>query len=313
YLDYGRRDGEWVPNRYGNNKNLEAIEFFKHLNSIIKTEFPGCMMIAEESTAWPQVTRPPYMGGLGFDFKWNMGWMHDFCAYMKLDPILRKGAHYNLTFAMSYNEAENYILPISHDEVVHLKCSMLNKMPGFYVDKFANLRVGYTYMFTHCGKKLLFMGQDFGQDCEWSEERELEWHYLADKEHGSLQNYMKQLLSIYNTYPALYENDNNWESFEWINADDKDNSIYTYIRKASNGKNNMLIVLNMTPMERKSYRVGVPKKKKYKLLLNSDELQYGGTGMKVAKEYSARPEDCAGWENSILVDLAPYAAHIYIY
>ena len=313
YLDYGRRDGEWVPNRYGNNKNLEAIEFFKHLNSIIKSECPGCMMIAEESTAWPLVTGDPKEGGLGFSFKWNMGWMHDFCAYMKLDPILRKGAHYNLTFAMSYNEAENYILPISHDEVVHLKCSMLNKMPGFYVDKFANLRVGYTYMFTHCGKKLLFMGQDFGQDCEWSEERELEWHYLGDKEHGSLHNFMKELLNIYNKYPALYENDNNWKSFEWINADDKDNSIYSYIRKAENGKNNMLVVLNMTPMERKNYRVGVPKKKKYKLLLNSDDNQFGGTGMKVAKEYSALAEDCAGRDYSILVDLAPYAAHIYLY
>ena len=229
YLDYGRENGQWLPNEFGNNKNLDAIEFFRHLNSMMKKKYPGTMMIAEESTAWPLVTGDPKEGGLGFTFKWNMGWMHDFCSYMSLDPIFRKDNHYKLTFAMSYNESENYILPLSHDEVVHLKCSMLNKMPGFYKDKFANLRVGYTYMFTHCGKKLLFMGQDFGQDCEWSEERELEWHYLEDKEHSSMKYYTQKLLEIYNKYPCLSENDNNWKSFEWINADDKDRSIYSYM------------------------------------------------------------------------------------
>ena len=263
YLDYGRENGQWLPNEFGNNKNLEAIEFFRHLNSMMKKKYPGTMMIAEESTAWPLVTGDPKEGGLGFTFKWNMGWMHDFCSYMSLDPIFRKNNHYKLTFAMSYNESENYILPLSHDEVVHLKCSMLNKMPGFYKDKFANLRVGYTYMFTHCGKKLLFMGQDFGQDCEWSEERELEWHYLEDKEHSSMKYYMQKLLEIYNKYPCLSENDNNWKSFEWINADDKDRSIYSYVRKSENGRNNILVVLNMTPMERKDYQIGVDKKKKY--------------------------------------------------
>ena len=278
YLDYGRENGQWLPNEFGNNKNLDAIEFFRHLNSMMKKKYPGTMMIAEESTAWPLVTGDPKEGGLGFTFKWNMGWMHDFCSYMSLDPIFRKDNHYKLTFAMSYNESENYILPLSHDEVVHLKCSMLNKMPGFYKDKFANLRVGYTYMFTHCGKKLLFMGQDFGQDCEWSEERELEWHYLEDKEHSSMKYYTQKLLEIYNKYPCLSENDNNWKSFEWINADDKDRSIYSYMRKSENGRNNILVVLNMTPMERKDYQLGVDKKKKYKLLLNSDDVDFGGNG-----------------------------------
>ena len=270
YLDYGRRDGQWLPNEYGNNKNLDAIEFFRHLNSMMKKRNPGAVMIAEESTAWPLVTGDPKEGGLGFHFKWNMGWMHDFCEYMKLDPLFRKNNHYALTFAMSYNESENYILPLSHDEVVHLKCSMLNKMPGFYVDKFANLRVGYTYMFTHCGKKLLFMGQEFGQDQEWSEARELEWHYLGDKEHSYMKYYVSKLLEIYNKYPCMYENDNNWNGFELLNADNAEDSVYTYMRKSETGRNNILVVLNMTPMKRENYKVGVPKKKKYKLLLNSD-------------------------------------------
>ena len=313
YLDYGRKDGQWLPNQYGNNKNLEAIEFFRHLNSVVKNYYPGALMIAEESTAWPLVTGDPKEGGLGFSFKWNMGWMHDFCYYMKLDPLFRKDNHNAMTFAMSYNESENYILPISHDEVVHLKCSMLNKMPGYYVDKFANLRVGYTYMFTHCGKKLLFMGQDFGQDCEWSEARELEWHYLADKEHSSMQYYTQKLLEIYNKYPCLYENDNNWKSFEWINANDADNSVYSYIRKSESGRNNMLIVLNMTPMKREGYTVGVPKKKKYKLLLNSDEECFGGNGVPVKKEINAVKKEKDGRHYSISFDLPPYAALIFLF
>ena len=313
YLDYGRENGQWLPNEFGNNKNLDAIEFFRHLNSMMKKKYPGTMMIAEESTAWPLVTGDPKEGGLGFTFKWNMGWMHDFCSYMSLDPIFRKDNHYKLTFAMSYNESENYILPLSHDEVVHLKCSMLNKMPGFYKDKFANLRVGYTYMFTHCGKKLLFMGQDFGQDCEWSEERELEWHYLEDKEHSSMKYYTQKLLEIYNKYPCLSENDNNWKSFEWINADDKDRSIYSYVRKSENGRNNILVVLNMTPMERKNYQIGVDKKKKYKLLLNSDDVDFGGNGGTIPKEITAKAVKCDNKPYSLTFDLPAYGAALFLF
>ena len=211
YLDYGKQDGAWVANKYGGNENLEAIEFFKHLNSVVRGSHPGVCTIAEESTAWPKVTAPPEDGGLGFTFKWNMGWMHDFCEYMKLDPYFRKNNHYKMTFAMSYNSSENYILPISHDEVVHLKCSMVNKMPGYQVDKYANLRVGYTYMFTHSGKKLLFMGQEFAQEREWCEERELDWYMLENHLNQGMSDFMKELLGIYNKYPALYEIDNRFE------------------------------------------------------------------------------------------------------
>ena len=203
YLDYGKQDGQWVANKYGGNENLEAIEFFKHLNSVVCGTYPGFLTIAEESTAWPKVTGKVEDGGLGFCFKWNMGWMHDFCEYMKLDPYFRKNNHYAMTFAMTYNHSENYILPLSHDEVVHLKCSMLNKMPGYPVDKYANLRLGYTYMFGHSGKKLLFMGQDFGQEREWSEERELDWFLLAEEQNRGMHEYVKELLNMYRKYPAL--------------------------------------------------------------------------------------------------------------
>ena len=311
YLDYGKKDGEWLPNEYGNNKNLDAIEFFRHLNSMMKKRNPGVLMIAEESTAWPMVTGDVKEGGLGFSFKWNMGWMHDFCEYMKLDPLFRKDNHYKMTFAMSYNASENYILPLSHDEVVHLKCSMLNKMPGFYVDKFANLRVGYTYMFTHSGKKLLFMGQDFGQDHEWDESKELDWSLLADKEHSSLKYYVSQLLDIYRKYPALHEIDRDWAGFEWMNADDCERSIYSYVRKASSGKNNILVILNMTPIERKDYKVGVWKKKKYTLLLNSDEEYFGGKGGKIPPALTAKDEEVEGKPYALTFDLPAYGAVMF--
>ncbi|MCI5959843.1 MAG: 1,4-alpha-glucan branching protein GlgB [Lachnospiraceae bacterium] len=311
YLDYGKKDGEWLPNEYGNNKNLDAIEFFRHLNSMMEKRNPGTLMIAEESTAWPMVTGDVKEGGLGFTFKWNMGWMHDFCEYMKLDPLFRKDNHYKMTFAMSYSSSENYILPLSHDEVVHLKCSMLNKMPGFYVDKFANLRVGYTYMFTHSGKKLLFMGQDFGQDHEWDESKELDWCLLADKEHSSLKYYVSQLLDIYQKYPALHEIDRDWAGFEWMNADDCERSIYSYVRKASSGKNNILVILNMTPIERKDYKVGVWKKKKYKLLLNSDEECFGGKGGKIPQTLTAKEEEVEGKPYALTFDLPAYGAVMF--
>lgn len=218
-----------------------------------------------------------------------------------------------MTFAMSYHTAENYILPISHDEVVHLKCSMLNKMPGYRVDKFANLRVAYSYMFTHSGKKLLFMGQDFGQECEWSEARELEWHCLSDPLHAGMKNYMEKLLALYKKYPSLHEIDNDWAGFEWLNADDKDNSIYTYYRKNSTGKNNIMVILNMTPMERKDYVVGVPKKKKYKVLLNSDEKQFGGTGAAMPAEFTAKAKKEGRFDYSFSIDLPPYAAVMLLF
>ena len=287
YLDYGKKDGQWVANKYGGNKNLEAIEFFKHLNSVVRGTYPGFLTIAEESTAWPKVTGEVEDDGLGFSFKWNMGWMHDFCEYMKLDPYFRKDNHYAMTFAMSYNDSENYILPLSHDEVVHLKCSMVNKMPGYTVDKYANLRCGYTYMFGHAGKKLLFMGQDFGQEREWSEERELDWFLLGEDLNKGLLEYVKELLSIYRKYPCMYEFDNCWDGFEWLNCDDKDRSTYSFYRKASNGRNNLLFVINMTPIAWEDYKLGVPNKKKYKLLLFIGEERFVGNGCTIPKEVSA--------------------------
>ena len=308
YLDYGKQDGQWVPNRYGGNENLDAIEFFKHMNSIIKKERPGFMMIAEESTAWPKITTPVEEGGLGFTLKWNMGWMHDFCEYMKLDPFFRKGDHHGMTFAMSYNGSENYILPLSHDEVVHLKCSMLAKMPGYPIDKYANLRTGYTFMFGHAGKKLLFMGQDFGQEREWSEERELDWYLLQNDLNKGMQDYVKRLLEIYNEYPCMYELDQGFEGFTWLNPDDSDRSIYSFYRHGKSGKKNLAFILNMTPIKRENYQVGVPVKKTYKLILNSDEKCYGGFGNELPKEFKARNAACNNQPFSIDIDMPPYAA-----
>ncbi len=313
YLDYGKQDGQWVANKYGGNENLEAIEFFKHLNSVVRGTYPGFLTIAEESTAWPKITGKVEDDGLGFSFKWNMGWMHDFCEYMKLDPYFRKNNHYALTFAMSYNESENYILPLSHDEVVHLKCSMVNKMPGYQTDKYANLRCGYTYMFGHAGKKLLFMGQDFGQEREWSEERELDWFLLGEDLNKGLHQYMKELLAIYRKYPCMYEFDNCWDGFEWLNCDDKDRSTYSFFRKSSTGKNNLLFIINMTPIAWENYKLGVPKKKKYKLLLNSAEERFGGAGGVMPKEIMAVKEECDYRNYSITLDLPPYAAAVFVF
>ena len=313
YLDYGKKEGQWVPNKYGDNKNLEAIEFFKHLNSVVRGTYPGFLTIAEESTAWPKVTGKIEDGGLDFSFKWNMGWMHDFCEYMKLDPYFRKDNHYAMTFAMTYNDSENYILPLSHDEVVHLKCSMVNKMPGYKTDKYANLRAGYAYMLGHSGKKLLFMGQDFGQEREWSEARELDWFLLQEDLNRGLHDYVKKLLELYNKYPCLYEIDNSWDGFEWLNCDDKDRSTYSFFRKASNGKNNLMFIINMTPMKWENYKVGVPKKKKYKLLLNSDDVRFGGQGMEVPAEITSVKESCDYRNYSLTLDLPPYSALIFVF
>ncbi len=313
YLDYGKQDGQWVANKYGGNQNLDAIEFFKHLNSVVRGTYPGVCMIAEESTAWPKVTGAPEDDGLGFTFKWNMGWMHDFCEYMKLDPYFRKGNHNKLTFAMSYNSSENYIMPLSHDEVVHLKCSMVNKMPGYQVDKYANLRVGYTFMFTHEGKKLLFMGQEFAQEREWSEARELDWYLLENHLNKGMLEYMKELLAIYRKYPSLYQIDNSWDGFEWINADDADRSIYSYYRKGKENKNRILVVLNMTPMRRENYRVGVPVKKKYKLILNSDDKRFGGNGGAIPTELAAQEGECDGKPYYLEFNLPAYGAALFVF
>ena len=313
YLDYGKQDGQWVANKYGGNENLEAIEFFKHLNSVVCGTYPGFLTIAEESTAWPKVTGKVEDDGLGFCFKWNMGWMHDFCEYMKLDPYFRKNNHYAMTFAMTYNHSENYILPLSHDEVVHLKCSMLNKMPGYPVDKYANLRLGYTYMFGHSGKKLLFMGQDFGQEREWSEERELDWFLLAEEQNRGMHEYVKELLNLYRKYPALYSIDNDWSGFEWLNADDADRSVYSFFRKDETGRNNIMFVINMTPMMWENYMIGVPKKKKYKLLLNSDDKRFGGNGHEIPAEINAVKGDCNFKKYNISFDLPPYTAAVFVF
>ncbi|MDD6691193.1 MAG: 1,4-alpha-glucan branching protein GlgB [Lachnospiraceae bacterium] len=307
YLDYGKKDGQWLPNKYGGNKNLEAIEFFKHMNSVVRGSYPGFVTIAEESTAWPNVTSPiGSADGLGFSFKWNMGWMHDFCEYMKLDPVMRKGSHYNMTFAMSYNSAENYILPLSHDEVVHLKCSMLNKMPGYEVDKFANLRLGYTFMMGHAGKKLLFMGQEFAQEREWSEARELDWFLLQQPLHEGMRKYVAQLLKIYSKYPCMHEIDNDWAGFEWINADDKERSIYSFFRKCPDDKRRIMFILNMTPVEYPEYRLGVPELKTYRVILNSTDPEYGGAGSNVPKSLKAMQGDCDYKPQYITFDMPAY-------
>ena len=278
YLDYGKQDGQWVPNKYGGNQNLEAIEFFKHLNSVVLGRNPGTMMIAEESTAWPKVTGNPEDDGLGFSLKWNMGWMHDFTEYMKLDPYFRKNAHHMMTFSMEYAYSENYILVLSHDEVVHLKCSMLNKMPGEGFDKYANLKAAYAFMTGHPGKKLLFMGQEFAQLREWSEERELDWFLLSEEPHQQIQNWYRDLLHLYKKNPALYELDNDPAGFEWINKDDIFRSIFSFVRHSKGKKKDLLFVCNFTPVAREDYRVGVPTKRQCKLVLNSDEKEYGGSG-----------------------------------
>ena len=308
YLDYGRKDGEWVPNRYGGNQNLEAIEFFRHLNTVVVQRGHGAMVIAEESTAWPLVTHDPKEGGLGFTFKWNMGWMHDFLEYMKLDPYFRKFNHHKMTFGLTYFNSENFILVLSHDEVVHLKCSMINKMPGLFGDKFANLKAGYTFMLGHPGKKLLFMGQDFGQLHEWDEKVSLDWHLTEEDLHKDLQNYVRDLLHIYQKYPALYESDDDWDGFSWINANDGDRSIYSFVRYAKNHKKSLLFVCNFTPVARPDYRVGVPKRGNYTVILDNEHGSYK-TGEK-APVLKAVKSECDGQPYSVSLPLPAYGTAI---
>lgn len=309
YLDYGRQDGQWVPNKYGDNKNLEAIEFFKHLNSVIRGRKDGAIIIAEESTAWPKVTKSPEEDGLGFTFKWNMGWMHDFLEYMKLDPYFRKFNHNKMTFGITYCTSENFILVLSHDEVVHLKCSMINKMPGEYEDKFANLKVGYTFMLGHPGKKLLFMGQDFGQFHEWDEKVSLDWYLTKEPFHADLQNYVKGLLTLYHKYPALYRLDEEYDGFQWINANDGDRSIFSFIRRDETQKKNLLFICNFTPVDHDDYRVGVPKRGTYTLLLDQEHGYYK-RGDKIS-HYRSIKSECDGQPYSFAYPLPAYGTAVF--
>ena len=305
YLDYGRTEGNWVPNKYGGNGNLEAMSFLKHFNSMMKKRFPQAVTIAEESTAWPNVSGDPDNGDcLGFTFKWNMGWMHDFTEYMKLDPYFRKFNHGKLTFSLMYAYSENFILVLSHDEVVHLKCSMLGKMPGDKDDKFSNLKLAYAYMCGHPGKKLLFMGQEFGQWNEWSEERELDWYLLDDESHKQMKDFTKKCMLLYKNYRCLYETDYRPEGFRWINANDKDNSVYSFIRISPDNNKHLLFVLSFTPVERNKFRIGAPLKGKYKLVLGSNEdIQ--------KKTLTAVKGDCDGYKQSLLINLPAYGIAVY--
>ncbi|MCC6166402.1 MAG: 1,4-alpha-glucan branching protein GlgB [Caldilineaceae bacterium] len=279
YLDYSREPGQWIPNRYGGRENLDAIDFIRRFNELTHLETPGTLTIAEESTSWPMVTRPTYMGGLGFDLKWNMGWMHDMLSYMQKDPVFRRYNQNQITFSLIYAFHENFVLPFSHDEVVHLKRSMLDKMPGDIWQKYANLRTLYGYMTGHPGKKLLFMGGEFGQFSEWNEARSLDWHLLQWQDHQRLQRYVAELNHLYLNEPALYTIDNSWEGFQWIDISDADRSIISFVRRGHEAADTLVIVCNFTPVPRLGYRVGLPLDTTYREIMNSDRPEYGGSGV----------------------------------
>ena len=313
YLDYGRGDGEWLPNIYGGNENLEAIDFIKEVNSKMHELHKGVIMIAEESTAWPMMTHPVEAGGLGFDYKWNMGWMNDFLNYMKLDPLYRKYHHNDLTFSMVYAYSEKFILVLSHDEVVHEKGSMIAKMPGGYEDKFSNLRVAYGYMMTHPGKKLLFMGQEFGQEKEWNEKQSLSWELLEDKEHLQLKNYMAALYAFYKANPALYQLDEKPEGFEWINGMEWEKNLLIFLRRTRKKEDTLLVVCNFSNVEYDDFRIGVPYPGKYKEMFNSDAESYGGTGVGNPRVKMSKKTECDERKNSITVKLAPLSVQVFSY
>lgn len=306
YLDYSRKPGDWIPNIHGGNENLEAIEFLRELNTVTHAQFPGCLIIAEESTAWPQVTRPTYVGGLGFSMKWNMGWMHDMLFYFSKDPVYRRFNHDQLTFSLMYAFSENFVLPFSHDEVVHGKGAMINKMPGDRWQQFANLRLLYTLMFTYPGKKLLFMGCEFAQDREWNFDAQLQWDLLQSSMHEGVQRCVKDLNHLYRASDALYQNDFDTSGFDWIDCHDAEQSVVSYLRKT--GEHYVVVVLNFTPVPRYNYRIGVPRPGSYREVFNSDSAYYGGSNLGNLGEIAA---ENTAWMNkpySIQLTLPPLAA-----
>lgn len=311
YLDYGKDDGEWLPNEDGGNENYDAINLFRHMNSEFEKQVPGCMIIAEESTAWPKVSTSVRDGGLGFTFKWNMGWMNDFLEYMHMDPLFRSGNHGKLTFSMDYAYSENFIQVLSHDEVVHGKGSMINKMPGELDDQFANLRAAYGFMYGHPGKKLLFMGQEFAQYREWSESRSLDWYLLGEERNKQMQAYVKALNALYRKNEALYVNDYDIMGFEWMSCLNADQSTVSFVRRGKTTKKQLLFVCNFTPVKREDFRVGVPCSGEYLLILTSDDKAYGGTGVRNAKKVTADKITFDGRDYSIKMTLPPLSVTVY--
>lgn len=313
YLDYGKNDGEWVANMYGGNENLEAVEFLKHVNSMIAKRGRGALSIAEESTAWPKITGDLNDDGLGFSMKWNMGWMNDFLGYIRNDPYFRSYHHGEITFSMIYAYSEHFMLVLSHDEVVHGKASMLGKMPGNDEEKFANLKTSYGYMMTHPGKKLLFMGQDIGEYDEWNENRSVEWELLKEDKHKGLQQFVKKLNELYRNCPAMYEKDTSWEGFEWINCIDANDCILTYLRKDGKEEDTLIVSVNFANVDRKDYFIGVPFEGKYKEILNSDAKQFGGQGRVNRTVKEAVRMECDGRELAIKIHQAPLSVSIFSY